>query len=232
MTNSKNLWDGLDHWMIYKADGRELSIDRIIRKYETVWWEVRVAQHSETAGTNACWHIYIDAENNALEYLWNPLECVWETKEIDGQMYTRASFQDRVWRYYDDNFNPLPIQSWMEEVDDDVIDVKDVDWTLYALRRRDDRVILENGIQSASSLMEWYIDFQPEIIEPIQKWGKWYIVVKYRQSDGNYDREDYDLFLLDSELNEMWEYPIWNIEADKIQAAVKNRLDKLVPVAA
>ncbi len=231
MTNSLQSWpQEFSPNMIYGNNWETLQIHAFLAEYDTVWWKVRKVRHEFGS---SCWHIFIDSNNQSLYYQWKPLEGIGETKEINGKAYTRASFQDRVMRYYDEAFQPLPIEQWME--DDHVIGVIEVNGVSYALRKNiwvtgDINSSIDNWSESATFLVKHKNSIKPKFLEPIERGWKTYLVVQYHQSWS--EREDYDILVVDENLDRVGEYPIYNVALNTVENATKIRLDELISEAA
>lgn len=235
--NFQPLTQGRPHpSLVYRINGDEYFIDKVLGSYDTIWGKIRKVQHNHPPHCFSCNHFLIDDQNQeVVNGQRKALASLWSQKEIDGKQYQRATFDDRVRRYYDADFQTLPISLWIENEDDDIVDIKELGGMIYVLRQ-------QKMQRESWSLRErsdwWYIDnwtnshgfstkysySKPEIWGMIERGWETYIVIKSQKGEFGYD-----VIVCDMYLNRVWKYPIWKVLEWNIREAAIQRLGELIP---
>jgi len=201
----------------------------------SVWWEIQGIQHH--IWWNACWMFKIDEDNNILTIDGHTVIAVWETKQIEWEDYTEVWFNNTK-AFCDKDKQQLPIKPWIEKNDPSVMEVKDVNGKYIAIKSMYWRDKYKGKLKSVS-ISNWENSYRlwarfrfpesgrPKFLESLTYEGKTYILIQY-----GWRGDNPDILVLNEKLEEVLEYPIWNIDINRVESIVKEKLSELIPEVA
>ena len=208
------------------------------KKVNSVWWEVRDIQHNLWVWSNSCLMFKVDEDNNILRIDGHTVIRVWETKQIEWKDYTQLYFNNTR-DFFDKDWNRLAIRQWIEEFDQGIIETKHINWESIVIKSMAVTKSEKDRLKSVT-ISNWENSYYlspkhrfsdsgiPKFLEPLEYEWQTYILIQYNRRW----EDNPDILVLNEKLEEVLEYPIWNVNINRVETIVKEKLSELIPEVA